>query len=59
MTEVGTVTAFRPLDLLGSRVSLPSARVGDFVVIFMSGAYGATASPVNFLSHPPPVEVLV
>jgi len=38
---------------------LPACQVGDFIVIFQSGAYGATGSPVNFLSHPEPVEVLV
>jgi diaminopimelate decarboxylase len=48
-----------PLDLLGDRVSLPAADVGDLVVVFQSGAYGLTASPTAFLGHPPPVEVLV
>jgi len=27
--------------------------------VLQSGAYGFTASPTAFLSHPPPVEVLV
>jgi diaminopimelate decarboxylase len=35
------------------------AQPGDLVVIFQSGAYGATASPQRFLGHPPVVEVLV
>ncbi len=48
-----------PLDLLADRVDLPRADVGDLVVIFQSGAYGATASPTAFLSHPPPAEILV
>jgi diaminopimelate decarboxylase len=48
-----------PLDLLGDRLELPVANVGDLVVLFQSGAYGATASPQQFLSHSPPVEVLV
>jgi diaminopimelate decarboxylase len=48
-----------PLDLLGAHVDLPAARIGDYVVVFMSGAYGPTASPINFLSHPAPLEVLV
>lgn len=48
-----------PLDLLGSKVDLPPARVGDLVVVFQSGAYGKTASPTAFLSHPEPEEVLV
>jgi diaminopimelate decarboxylase len=29
------------------------------VVVFQSGAYGRTASPAAFLSHPEVVEVLV
>jgi diaminopimelate decarboxylase len=29
------------------------------VVVFQSGAYGLTASPTAFLSHPYPAEVLV
>jgi len=48
-----------PLDLLGDRVELTVAQPGDLVVVFQSGAYGATASPQAFLSHPPPLEVLV
>lgn len=48
-----------PLDLLGDRMELPEARPGDLVVIFQSGAYGLTASPTGFLSHPEPAEVLV
>lgn len=48
-----------PLDRLGDAVSLPRAEVGDLVVIFQSGAYGATASPINFLGHPPPAEIVV
>jgi diaminopimelate decarboxylase len=48
-----------PLDLLGDKMQLPRADVGDFVVVFQSGAYGLTASPTAFLSHPAPLEVLV
>lgn len=48
-----------PLDLLAERMQLPVAEVGDLVVVFMSGAYGLTASPTRFLSHPEPLEVLV
>jgi diaminopimelate decarboxylase len=48
-----------PLDLLADRMELPVAEVGDLAVVFQSGAYGASASPQGFLSHPQPVEVLV
>ncbi|MDP2809094.1 MAG: pyridoxal-dependent decarboxylase, exosortase A system-associated [Rhodocyclaceae bacterium] len=48
-----------PLDLLADRMELASAEPGDLVVIFQSGAYGASASPQGFLGHPTVVEVLV
>ena len=48
-----------PLDTLARDAVLPVARVGDLVGVFQSGAYGLTASPVEFLSHPTPPEVLV
>ena len=48
-----------PLDVLAEKVHLPVAREGDLVVVFQSGAYGLTASPLRFLGHAPPAEVLV
>ena len=48
-----------PLDLLADRMALPEAQPGDLVVVFQSGAYGASASPQSFLGHPEVVEVLV
>ncbi|MCD2519398.1 pyridoxal-dependent decarboxylase, exosortase A system-associated [Massilia sp. G4R7] len=48
-----------PLDLLAERMELPQAEVGDLVVVFQSGAYGLSASPGGFLSHPAALEVLV
>ncbi len=48
-----------PLDLLADRMELAQAEVGDLIVVFQSGAYGRTASPSEFLSHPHAVEVLV
>ncbi len=48
-----------PLDLLADRLEMSKAEAGDLVVVFQSGAYGLTASPTAFLSHPAPVEVLV
>ncbi|MDM5176038.1 pyridoxal-dependent decarboxylase, exosortase A system-associated [Massilia sp. DJPM01] len=48
-----------PLDLLADQMSLAKADVGDLVVVFQSGAYGLSASPVAFLSHPVALEVLV
>lgn len=48
-----------PLDLLAEQMPLPAAGPGDLVVVFQSGAYGYSASPRDFLSHPHPPEVLV
>ena len=48
-----------PLDLLADQMQMAKASVGDLVVILQSGAYGLTASPTAFLSHPTPIEVLV
>ena len=57
VTVVGRLCT--PLDLLGDRVTLPPADVGDLVVLFQAGAYGFTASPTAFLSHPEPAEILL
>lgn len=48
-----------PLDVLARDVSLPAADIGDLVGVFQSGAYARTASPLGFLSHPTPPEVMV
>lgn len=48
-----------PLDLLAHAAELPSADVGDIVAIFCAGAYGASASPANFLGHGAASEILI
>lgn len=48
-----------PLDILAERMRLPAADRDDLVVIFQSGAYGASASPQAFLGHPAVTETLV
>lgn len=48
-----------PLDILANKMELPKAEIGDWVAVFQSGAYGFTASPRDFLSHPHPVELLL
>jgi diaminopimelate decarboxylase len=60
-TEVVSVVGplCTPLDLLADKMELPRAEVGDLVVVFQSGAYGISASPAGFLSHPDALEVLV
>lgn len=47
------------LDLLGDKLALPRAEVGDLVAVLASGAYGLSASPQRFLSHPAALEALV
>ncbi|HMW30655.1 MAG TPA: pyridoxal-dependent decarboxylase, exosortase A system-associated [Plasticicumulans sp.] len=60
-TEIASVVGplCTPLDLLGERMALAAAEPGDLVVVFQSGAYGRSASPAGFLSHPACAEVLV
>jgi diaminopimelate decarboxylase len=48
-----------PLDTLARAIVLPHAEIGDLVGIFQSGAYGRSASPVGFLSHPLPAEIWI
>lgn len=48
-----------PLDMLADRMELAVAESGDLIVVFQSGAYGASASPQAFLGHAACPEVLV
>jgi diaminopimelate decarboxylase len=48
-----------PLDVLARNVSLPHPEVGDLFGVFQSGAYGRSASVIQFLSHAAPPEILV
>lgn len=48
-----------PLDMLGDKILLPKLAVGDSVALFCAGAYGASASPENFLGHGKAIELLV
>ncbi|MFC4292763.1 pyridoxal-dependent decarboxylase, exosortase A system-associated [Sphingorhabdus arenilitoris] len=59
--EVVSVTGClcTPLDMLGNQVHLPRADVGDLIAIFCAGAYGASASPANFLGQGAAEEILV
>ncbi len=60
-TETATVVGClcTPLDRLAEKLELPVSEVGDLVAVFMAGAYGRTASPEAFLSHPAPLERLI
>ncbi|THA59965.1 diaminopimelate decarboxylase [Streptomyces sp. A0958] len=48
-----------PNDTIGKKVALPALNPGDLLGVRRSGAYGPSASPVLFLSHGYPAEVLV
>ncbi|TVT47940.1 MAG: pyridoxal-dependent decarboxylase, exosortase A system-associated [Sedimenticola thiotaurini] len=48
-----------PLDILANKVELPVIQIGDLIAVYQSGAYGLSASPQGFLSHPSTIEVLV
>lgn len=48
-----------PLDRLADKAGLPQAGPGDLVAVFCAGAYGASASPAQFLGQGPAREMLV
>ena len=48
-----------PLDVIAEDVTLGRVSVGDWIVVLQSGAYGASASPQCFLSHPSVQEALI
>jgi diaminopimelate decarboxylase len=45
------------IDLLATNAELPNTSVGDILAVKSSGAYGFTASPHQFISHPTPHEL--
>ncbi len=57
VTVVGCLCT--PLDMLGDKVLLPETYIGDAIILFCAGAYGASASPVNFLGHGQAIEILI
>lgn len=48
-----------PLDILARDILMSELTAGDYVAVLQSGAYGITASPINFLSHDRPSEAIV
>jgi diaminopimelate decarboxylase len=46
------------LDILGRDIAVESPRVGDAIAFLNSGSYGFTSSPLLFLGHETPVELL-
>jgi diaminopimelate decarboxylase len=47
-----------PLDHLGRNVYLPLLKEGELLSILCSGAYGFSASPLLFLSHKKPKQII-
>jgi diaminopimelate decarboxylase len=47
------------IDLFGRAIALPELNIGDVLAIQCTGAYGLTASPTHFISHPMPPEILI
>lgn len=48
-----------PRDILGSKIKMPEIEVGDYLIINKVGAYGLTYSPILFISHDIPAEILI
>ncbi len=48
-----------PIDLLGNKLSGPDIQPGDLIGVLCAGAYGKSASPLDFLSHEHPHEFLL
>ncbi|HEX6813139.1 MAG TPA: alanine racemase [Planctomycetota bacterium] len=48
-----------PADQFAEQAMLPALEPGDLVAVLHAGAYGLSFSPVMFLSHPTPAEVIV
>ena len=48
-----------PLDRLAEKGHFPRAEAGDLVAVFCAGAYGASASPAQFLGQGPALEMLI
>jgi diaminopimelate decarboxylase len=48
-----------PSDVIGEDITLGELERGDLIGIHHSGAYGPSASPMHFLGHGHPAEVLI
>jgi len=61
--RIGTYDLCGPLctniDALGKRIETRALDTGDVIAIGCAGAYGLTSSPIHFISHAPPREVLL
>lgn len=57
VTVVGPICT--TLDVLADRMTMVKPELGNYVAIANSGAYGYSVSPLLFLSHPTPAEILL
>ena len=48
-----------PQDQFADAVQLPPCAEGDVLAVLSAGAYGLSYSPIGFLGHPTPAEVLI
>ena len=48
-----------PIDLLAHKIYGHNIQIGDMIGVQCAGAYGKSASPADFLSHPPAREFLI
>jgi diaminopimelate decarboxylase len=46
------------IDQLARDMKFPSLKTGDVLAVRNSGAYGYSASPMQFISHPPAKEIM-
>ena len=57
MTVTGPLCT--PTDVIGQGVEInKNIKVGDYIVIEKAGAYGLTYSPLAFLGHRRPIEIM-
>ncbi|WP_299307138.1 pyridoxal-dependent decarboxylase, exosortase A system-associated [uncultured Croceicoccus sp.] len=47
-----------PIDRIAENAALPRIETGDTVAVFCAGAYGASASPAEFLGHGKATEII-
>ena len=47
-----------PLDSMGRGVKMPDVSVGDLIAFNNCGAYSYISSPLLFLAHPTPPEIV-
>lgn len=48
-----------PTDILAQDIILPKCKQNEYLLFPFAGAYGYSASPLKFLSHEPPNEIIV